>query len=239
MRHWLRFVCIGLILGSVTEAEFKLVAGINPSAFIVTLFAYPIILTLSYLGHRGVNRRLRSVWRGDVLHYAASGLGGLVIEWTLLGNPPGSNAFQLGMFAMWTTFCFGPRVLTREAPLLQAARHRFWLAFGAVTAALTAIIALAPSREAKVVLAVLGLSGANVVWSVWLLAMAWRSRRASSGQQRWARPIFCLESIPRAFPAGWSEAWCRSAFSRFSPSIFPPCRVRPSRVCRARRAPIP
>jgi len=171
-----------LILGFVTEAEFKLVAGINPSAFVVTLFAYTIIPTLSYCGHRGVNRRLRSVWRGDVLHYAASGLDGLAIEWTLLGNHPGSNTLQLGMFAMWTTFCFGPRMLTREATLLQAARRRFWLAFGAVTVALTSIIALAPSREAKVVLAVLGLSGANMVWSVWLLAMAWRSRRDSAGQ---------------------------------------------------------
>ena len=182
MRHWLRFVCIGLLLGLATEAEFKLVAGINPRAFIVTRFAYPVILTLSYLGHRVVNRCLRSVWRGDVLHYAASGIGRLAIEWTLLGNHPGSNALQLGMFAVWTTFCFGPRVLTREALMLHTSRRRFWLAFGAVTAALTAIIALAPSREAKVVLAVLGLSGANMVWSVWLLAMAWRSRRVSGSQ---------------------------------------------------------
>ena len=44
MRYF-QFLGIGLILGLFTEVQLKLVAGINPPAFIVALFAYPVIVT--------------------------------------------------------------------------------------------------------------------------------------------------------------------------------------------------
>lgn len=111
MTNLFRFVLIGLVLGLYTEVQFKLIAGIMPSTFIVTVFVYPVIVTLSYVGRRLIDRLILSTWKGDILHYMAAGLGGLGIEWVLLGNGPESNAFQLGMFAMWMTFCFGPRIL--------------------------------------------------------------------------------------------------------------------------------
>lgn len=176
MRSWLRFVAIGLILGLFTEVQLKLVAGVNPPAFLGALFFYPIILTAAYGVHRLIERWFASTWNGDVVHYLASGIGGLAVEWGLLGNGPGSNAFQFGMFAMWTTFCFGPRVLTRDAPLLRSARRWFWLTFAVVALVLTAILLGVRAQNARVVIAVIGLSGTYMLWSAWLLVLAWRSR---------------------------------------------------------------
>lgn len=116
MKHYLRFVAIGLVLGLFTEIVFRLIATVNPKAFLAAVFLYPVILTLAYAAHKLIGRVISPQWRGDVLHYLACGLCGLGVEWILLGNGPDSNAFQLGMFGMWTTFCFGPRVLTRESP---------------------------------------------------------------------------------------------------------------------------
>jgi len=177
MKTYWRFLWIGLILGLFTEFELKLVAGINPPAFIIALFAYPILLSLAYAGSRFLDRFVSSTWKGDVLHYIASGLGGLAIEWGLLGNGPGSNAIQLGMFAMWTTFCFGPRVLTRNAAVIDKARRWFWTAFGIAAVLLTVMALLMPSPEAKLVIVVLSLSGTYLIWSIWLLYLAWKSRR--------------------------------------------------------------
>ena len=169
-----------MILGLFTEFELKLVAGIRPSAFLITLVAYPILLTLSYVASGLFDRLAPTVWRGDVAHYLSAGFGGLAIEWMLLGNGPDSNAFQWGMFAMWTTFCFGPRVLTRSSARLANARRKFWIAFAVVGVLLTALLLMTPAANAKLVLAVVGLSGTYVVWSAWLLLLAWRTRDEGS-----------------------------------------------------------
>jgi hypothetical protein len=176
MRNYFRFLAIGLVLGLYTEVLLKLVAGIKPAAFIVALFIYPVIVTLSFAASRIIDRSITALWKADLMHYLATGVGGLAFEWILLGNGPGSNAFQLGMFAMWTTFCFGPRVLTRDS-VSPKTRHWFWRVFGAVGTLLALFVFLAPSREARVVLAVLSLSGAYIVWSIWLLVLAWLSRQ--------------------------------------------------------------
>ncbi len=176
MKHYLRFVAIGLVLGLFTEIVFRLIATVNPKAFLAAVFLYPVILTLAYAAHKLIGRVISPQWRGDVLHYLACGLCGLGVEWILLGNGPDSNAFQLGMFGMWTTFCFGPRVLTRESPSSAGARRKFWLAFGLVAVLSTAIVHLTKNPDAKFVIAVLGLSATNIVWSVWLLVIAWRAR---------------------------------------------------------------
>lgn len=177
MMKYFQFLSVGLILGLFTEVQLKLIAGINPPAFIVALFAYPVIMTLSYATSRLIDRLVSSTWRGDVLQYLAAGFGGLAIEWGLLGNGPGSNAFQLGMFAMWTTFCFGPRILTRNSPMIKQACRQFWGAFTVAAVLLTATVLLAPDPNAKIVISVLGLSGTYVVWSVWLLLLGWRTRQ--------------------------------------------------------------
>jgi len=176
MRRYFQFLLIGLVLGLFTEVQLKLVAGINPPAFIVAMVVYPVLLTLSYAVSRFIDRSISTTWKGDVLHYITVGFGGLAIEWVFLGNGPGSNAFQLGMLAMWTTFGFGPRVLTRTSPLIAKGERRFWMAFGVVGVLLTACILLASNPKARIVIAVLGLSGTYAVWSVWLLVLAWRTR---------------------------------------------------------------
>ena len=183
MTRYLRFLLIGLVLGLFTEIELKLIAGIKPSAFIVAVFAYPVIVSLSYMASKFIDRFVSSTWRGDMLHYVVAGLGGLVIEWVLLGNGPGSNAIQLGMFAMWTTFCFGPRVLTRDSRLIDKAGRRFWVAFGTAAVVLTAIVLTAPGPKERVVISVLGLSGTYMVWSGWLLILAWRDRESARAEE--------------------------------------------------------
>ncbi len=170
-----RFLLAGLVLGLFTEAELKLVAGIKPAGFVVAVFAYPVLVSLAYAGSKWIDRVVASRWIGDLIHYVGSAVVGLAVEWTVLGTGPGSNAIQIGMVGMWTTFCFGPRVLTRFGVSENPAR-RFWLAFAVVAVVVTVSIVLTPDAKAKVVVAVLTLSAAYVLWSVWLLIMAWRSR---------------------------------------------------------------
>lgn len=178
MGQYVRFLLFGLLLGLFTEAELKLVAGIKPQAFWIALAAYPVIVSLAYGLSRLLDRLIAARWRADLVHYALVGIGGLSVEWFLLGNGPGSNAFQPGMFAMWTTFCFGPRVLARPAPGIARAKRAFWVAFSVVAVLLTAAVLLTPDPNARVVVVVLGLSASYIVWSLWLLVMAWRSREA-------------------------------------------------------------
>lgn len=176
MPRYIRFLLIGLVLGLFTEIQLKLIAGINPPAFIIALAAYPVFVSLSYAISNWIDRRAWTVWKGDMVHYAIVGFIGLAVEWTLLGNGPGSNAIQLGMFAMWTTFGFGPRVLTRISSPIGKGGRIFWWAFAIAGALLTASILTASAPGAKVVVAVIGLSVTYAVWSVWLLVLAWKSR---------------------------------------------------------------
>ncbi|QDT97802.1 hypothetical protein [Gimesia aquarii] len=178
MKGYFQFLLTGLVLGLFTEAELKLVAGVNPPAFKIALFAYPVIMTISYAGSKLVDHFISSKWRGDILHYIAAGFFGLMVEWTLLGNGPGSNALQIGMFAMWTTFCFGPRILTRNSPVIEKGRRKFGSAFLITAILLTTFILLTPSPKAKIVITVLGLSGTYLIWSLWLLILGWQSTRS-------------------------------------------------------------
>lgn len=178
MKIFGRFLAIGLVLGLFTEFVLKVMAGIKPSGFVIAVFAYPVLVSFAYAASQLVDRVVASRWRGDLLHYAGSGLGGLAVEWVLLGNGPGSNAFQPGMFAMWTTFCFGPRILTRASVVGTRRPRRFWIAFVVVGLPLALGVAAVPGK-AKIVFAVLGLSAAYIVWSLWLLLLAWSDRRTA------------------------------------------------------------
>ena len=168
MKHYIRFLGVGLVLGLFTEAQLKLIAGVKPQGCIIAVFAYPVIVTVSYFVSRWLDRCRLSTWGADLWHYAATGLAGLCIEWFVLGNGPGGNANQLGMFAMWTTFCFGPRVLTRPAPEAHGMRRAFWIAFIVAGVILTVVALLLPSPQARLVTVVLALIVTYIVWSVWL-----------------------------------------------------------------------
>ncbi len=175
MRTYGRFLAVGLTLGLFTEFVLKLVARAKPSGFVIVVIAYPIIVSFAYAASRLIDHIVASRWIGDMLHYAGSGIGGMAIEWTLLGNGPGSNAFQLGMFAMWTTFCFGPRILTRETVIATPRARRFWIAFVLIGTLITVAV-LAATGKPKIVLAVLTLSAAYLLWSLWLLRLAYQDR---------------------------------------------------------------
>lgn len=175
--RYLKFLRVGLLLSLFTEFELKIVAGLKPQAFIAAVIAYPVILSGVYWFSRSLDRWVSSLWKADVLHYLAGGFGGLAFEWILLGNGPGSNALQLGMFAMWTTFCFGPRVLTRELPDMARRIRIFWRCYFIAGVILTLVLLAIPDRNAKIVIAVFGLSGTYLVWSIWLLVLAWQSQR--------------------------------------------------------------
>ena len=175
MGTFFRFLGTGLVLGLLTEFEFKIVAGLKPATFLIVLVAYPIFLALAF-GFSGLlDRLLPSRWLADLTHYFGCGVAGLAVEWTLLSNGPGSNAFQLGMFAMWTTFCFGPRVLIRKSARIDALRRRFWIAFWVFAVVLTIVLLVIQAPQARIVIAVVALSGSNIVWSAWMLVLARRS----------------------------------------------------------------
>lgn len=174
VHDYFRFLTAGLILGLFTEFLLRIVAGIKPEAFGLAVVFYPVFLTLAFFASRVLDRRIPDAWKADIAHYVLSGLGGLAVEWNLLGNGPGSNAIQIGMWAMWTTFCFGPRVLVRKPALFSGSNRRLWLAFGIVSTILTLSVLVMPARDQKVVVAVLGLTISYVLWSVWLLVMARR-----------------------------------------------------------------
>ena len=188
MRRYLRFLAVGLVLGLFTEAQLKLVAGINPPALLIALVVYPVLLSLSYALSVALDRLVSSTWRGDLLHYGPVGVFGLAFEWLVLGNGPASNAFQPGMFAMWTTYGFGPRVLTRSSPAIDRAKRSFWIAFALVALLLTAAILLTPAPKAGLVIAVIGLSASYGLWSLWLLALGWKSRSAAGKGDRSVSP---------------------------------------------------
>ncbi len=176
MKSYIRFLSIGLVLGLYTEFIFRVIATSNHKAFGFAVIFYPVILTLAYIANKVINSWSASQWSGDVAHYLVSGICGLGVEWILLGNGPGSNAFQLGMFAMWTTFCFGPRILTRDDPTINNSRRKFWQAFGLTAIVCLVVIVLIKKPDARFVVAVLALSATNIVWSIWLLIMARRTR---------------------------------------------------------------
>jgi hypothetical protein len=178
MTSWLKYLALGLVLGLFAEAQLKLVAGLKPEGFLPAVLLYPVILTAFFGIQKGIDRIVPSRWAGDLLFYGTAGFGGLAIEWTFLGNGPQSNAFQLGMFAMWTCFVFGPRVLSRESPAALRFRKRFWLSVLLAALALTPAILTAGGPIGKTYVAVYGLSGLYIVWSCWLIFAAWRDRRA-------------------------------------------------------------
>jgi len=133
-------------------------------------------LTFFYATSRIIDRLVTSSFKADTLHYLVVGTIGLAVEWTWLGNGPGSNAWQLGMWAMWTTWGFGPRVLTRDSAVLAQGRKRFWRAFVTVAILLSGAVLIATNPKFKLVVSVTALSASYLVWSVWLLILGWRSR---------------------------------------------------------------
>lgn len=175
MRRFSRFLFIGLLLGLFTEIQLHLVARINPGALIMAGSSYPVIVSLAHLLSQWLDRLMASRWSADVLHCAACGGAGLAVEGTVLGNGPESPAFQPGMFAMWTVSGFGPHLLTRDSGFLQQAGRQFWAVYAVASLLLTGLVLWGTTHEAKLAVAIWGLSATYIVWSVWLFRLGWRT----------------------------------------------------------------
>lgn len=154
MNYW-KYVATGCVLGLFIEAEFRLLGRFNPGAMCFAMICYPIFVSLAYLGSRLIDRFVRHQFAGDLIHYFSSGLFGLAVEWTLLGNSPWGNpkAVQSAMFCMWAAFCFGPRVLLRNAQQRSLPRRLVgWLLAGYGVVSIGVAIALRDPQQRFVVI---------------------------------------------------------------------------------------
>lgn len=127
MSYW-KFVATGCLLGLFIEIEFRILGKFNPGTMCFAIVCYPIFVSLAYLASRVVDRFVRHQPLADVVHYVGSGIFGLAVEWTLLGNSPWGNpkAIQPAMFCMCAAFCFGPRVLLRHSDQPSLLRKLVW-----------------------------------------------------------------------------------------------------------------
>ena len=157
MMNCLRFVAVGYIFALGVEIQYRLLGRFNPQALAAAIFLYPIILSLAWLGERLIDRWIRRQLTADIVCYFACGVTGLAVEWLLLGNSPAANpnAFQIGMFCMWTTFCFGPRLLVRDDDSTRSLRRRIWMFFGGYFVLSTVLGLLIPALQARFVVIIL------------------------------------------------------------------------------------
>lgn len=157
MKNYIRFLAFGYVFALGVEVQYRLFGRFNPQALTAAVLLYPIILSLAWLGGWLIDRRIRRQLTADIICYFACGVTGLAVEWLLLGNSPAANpnAFQIGMFCMWTTFCFGPRLLVRDDDSTRSLRRRIWMLFGGYFALSTAFGLLIPAPQVRFVLIIL------------------------------------------------------------------------------------
>jgi hypothetical protein len=174
MKNYIKFVAIGYVFALGVEVQYRLLGKFNPKALAAAIFLYPIILSFAWLGGRLIDRRIHRQLTADIVCYFACGLTGLAVERLLLGNSPAANpnAYQIGMFCMWTTFCFGPRLLIRCDDSTRPLRRRIWMFFGAYFAVSTVLGLLIAAPQARFVVIILtsvaAYLGMNVLL-IWLM----------------------------------------------------------------------
>jgi hypothetical protein len=158
-----------------------LLGRFNPQALAAAVFLYPIILSLAWVGQRLIDRWIHRRLTADITCYFASGVTGLAVEWLLLGNSPAGNpnAIQIGMFCMWTTFCFGPRLMVRQDDSTRSLRRRIWMFFGGYFALSTVLGLLIPAPQTRFVLIILTSVAAYLGMNgllLWLMVKQHRNR---------------------------------------------------------------
>ncbi|MCB9924883.1 MAG: hypothetical protein H6822_22070 [Planctomycetaceae bacterium] len=171
MKKFLRFVATGYVFGIGVEIQYRLMGRFNPQALAAAIFLYPFILSFAWLGQKVIDKCVSRRLVADIACYFACGISGLAIEWILLGNSPSANpnAIQIGMFCMWATFCFGPRLLIRQDDSTRRLRRRVWQFFGAYFALSTVIGLLIPAPQTRFVVIILVSVAAYIGINVLLL----------------------------------------------------------------------
>ena len=177
--NFIRFVATGYVFAIGVEIQYRLIGRFNPQALAAAIFLYPFILSFAWLGQKVIDKCVSSQLRADITCYCACGLSGLAVEWTLLGNSPAANpnAIQIGMFCLWTTFCFGPRLLVRKDDSNRRLRKRIWQFFGVYFVLSTVISLLIPAPQTRFVVIILVSVAAYIGMNVLLLWLMFRQHR--------------------------------------------------------------
>jgi len=184
--NFLRFVATGYAFGIGVEIQYRLIGRFNPQALVAAIFLYPFILSFAWLGQKVIDKCVSRRLIADIACYFTCGISGLAIEWTLLGNSPSANpnAIQIGMFCMWTTFCFGPRLLVRTDEATHRLRRRIWQFFGAYFVLSTVIGLLIPAPQTRFVVIIFVSVAAYIGINVLLLWLMIRQHRNESTRRR-------------------------------------------------------
>ncbi|MCA9119399.1 MAG: hypothetical protein H6822_05830 [Planctomycetaceae bacterium] len=178
MNYW-KYVVTGCVLGLFIEIEFRLLGRFTPGALCFAVIFYPIFVSCAYFGGKLVDAFVQRRYLADVMCYIASGLCGLAVEWTLLGNSPWSNpkAVQSAMFCMWAAFCFGPRVLLRNVDQPSVLRKLVWwllAIYGIVSLGLVALFRDPGQRFVVILLSTMGVYFVINMILILITVQSWR-----------------------------------------------------------------
>ncbi len=184
MSYW-KFVGTGCLLGLFIEFEFRILGRLNPKALCFAVVCYPMFVSLAYVASRLVDRIVRHQLFADLIHYVGCGIFGLAVEWTLLGNSPWANpkAFQAAMFCMWAAFCFGPRVLLRNADQPSSPRKLVWrllMGYGLLSIVVAVALRDPQQRFVLILLSTMAVYFAINILLALIAIQAWRSRQTRS-----------------------------------------------------------
>jgi len=118
----IRFLTIGIIVASLEEFISQGVLKRTVFGWIIpALLAFIPFLVASAFIHRILRKKIGTRNRLELSYYMISGGIGLTVEWFLIGLSPWSDAsgtdpvlmavFQLGMFSLWGSVGFAPRIM--------------------------------------------------------------------------------------------------------------------------------
>jgi hypothetical protein len=142
VKRFIRFALIGSAFATVEEFLTIVVLRRDIPSYVFTLLVvFPAYLSFVYFSSRIIDRLISREPVRDLVHLLIYGSLGLLFEWSIMGLSPWSNpaanplfmlAFQVGMFAFWTTVSTVPRVfLDRQTPGRFARRRilRFFVLY--------------------------------------------------------------------------------------------------------------
>ncbi len=184
MKRFLLTLVLGSLFATLGEFLFCVLVRQEMPDYLFTLAAYPVILALTYIPLRWIERHMPSELSADMAVYAVAGLLGLAIEWFVIGNSPWANpeANDLGMFAYWATVLAMPRLMLDARRLLRPVRRAAAAAFAAYSVAALAVGVLTPQPLRLFVLVwvvVLGYAGMNLFFFRAFL-LVWKAHRENA-----------------------------------------------------------
>ncbi len=127
--HWLRFVIIGVLTAAVGEWQFSVLIRGDWANLLGSMLFNAIYLTGAFVVTRFI---FRLVARRDIAFLLCAGLaavGGLWVEWFLIGNSPWGNpdASQWGMAAYWACLVVVPLIIIDREAWLRSLKGRIVL----------------------------------------------------------------------------------------------------------------